>query len=644
MTKNEAYMTTIYGAALSAKPCDVLPEEAEAEALLALAKKHGVANALYYALRGTAFEPYFEKAHTEAIERDSLRREEEARVFDVLEKADISYLPVKGGVLCLYYPSEDMRDTECTELVVDTFARKDARRVMESCGYKQEESEGNSDLYKNEKGNLYKLQFKPKDASAFQKKLMELALPVDGHGGRLSLGYSDFYIYIISDLASRIQAGRVSLRELGDIKVFYSRCGGALDEEYVDKCLAEMGLKAFEKEVKKLIYVLFYGTKGDRSATLFANYVFSMGKAFTKEQKGNKKELFDALGIAHNKNGKQRMSGGDIALTLVIIFLLIFSIVFISTIFFQKEKEDYIPSEYSEDTQSAEEETREDSMFAIPEQDYATIPYRNGVYKGYVSDGLPNGAGELTLPNGEKYIGSFSNGQFNGNGIYYYLNGTTFDGMWFEGEINGSGTLTLVDGGYIYGDFVNGTPQGICVYQNANGDVYEGELKDGKRVGMGRFSWANGDVYEGDYVDGEREGQGKYVHSNGNSYEGEWVASVPNGSGVMTNEKAAFTGVFIQGVLEGEGSAVYKNGDVYKGYFVHGKCNDDSAVYTFKDGSKYEGAFENDKFNGKGKFTYADGDVVIGTFENGLLQGTASYYDKSTGITRSVVYKDGKPV
>ncbi len=644
MTKNEAYLTTIYGAALSAKPCDLLPDLTEAEAIFALAKKHGIAGTLYYALKDTAFAPWFEQAHKDSLQRDTLRKEEESRVFAAFEQADISYLPLKGSVFCLYYPSTDMRDMADTDLMIDTYARKDARRVMESCGYSFDTSGDNSDIYKNEKGNVYELHFKPKDASAFHKKLMESAMPADGHSGRLALSFSDFYIYIISDMARNMQSGRVKLRELGDIKVFYSRLGAKLDEEYVEKTLGEMGLLSFEKAVKKLIYVLFYGTKGDRTVTLFANYIFSMGIAGTKEQKRDKKELFVALGLAYSKNGKQRMSGSDIALTAVIILLLAASIAFISTVFFQKEEDGNTPPLYSEDESVSSEEGSEESMFVPPEQDYATIPYRNGVYKGYVSDGLPNGAGELSLPNGEKYIGSFSSGQFNGNGIYYYLDGTTFDGMWFEGEINGSGTLTFADGSYIYGDFINGTPQGVCVYQNVNGDVYEGELKDGKRVGMGRFSWANGDVYEGNYVDGEREGYGKYVHCNGNSYEGDWIASVPNGSGVMSNDKATFTGVFIQGVLEGEGSAVYKNGDEYKGYFIHGKCNDSSAVYTFKDGSKYEGAFENDKFNGKGKFTYADGDTVTGTFENGLLQGVATYYDKSTGKTRYVNYKNGKPV
>lgn len=645
MTVLEAYLTTIYGAAVSGKPCKDLPPEKDAEELLALAKKHGVAGAVYYALKGTAFEERFEEAHQAVTEHDRIRKEEEERVFAAMEKADISYLPLKGSVFCLYYPSTDMRDMADTDVMVDPYARKDVRGVMEGCGYSLTATHGNSDIYKSENGNVYELHFKPEDASDFHKKLMERAVPVGEHTSRLSLNYSDFYVYIISDIARKLKIGNVSLSSLGDVKVFYSRCGAKLDAEYVEKTLEEMGILTFEKELKKLIYVLFYGAKGEHISTSFANYIFAFGKADTKEQKKANKELFVGLGIAHSKNGRQRMTGSDIALSLIVISVLVFAIGFISTAFFQKGSARFDPPEFSLDETPSEDETSGDIMFVPPEQDYATIPYRNGVYKGYVSDGLPNGAGELSLPNGEKYIGSFSGGLFNGNGIYYYLNGTTFDGMWFEGEINGTGTLSFADGSYIHGDFINGTPQGVCVYQNAAGDVYEGELKDGKRTGKGRFSWVNGDIYEGDYVDGEREGYGKYVSCDGSSYEGEWIASVPNGSGTMvTTDKNTLTGVFIEGVLEGEGKSVSKNGDVYEGYFVHGKCRDVNAVYTFKDGSKYEGAFENDLFNGKGKFTYADGDTVTGTFKDGLLQGSATYYDKSTGRTRYVTYKDGKPV
>jgi len=645
MTKLEAYLTTIYGAAISGKSSADLPPESDGEALLNLANKHGVAETLYHGLKGTAFEGLFEEHHANAVERERIRSEEESRVFSALEGADVSFLPLKGSVMGLYYPYYERRGLADTDIMVDTFARKDVRAVMEGLSYRLLETKSNSDIYTFESSNVIQIYYKPRDGSDFHKKLMEKAVPAEEHSGRLSLSFSDYYVYIISDMAMGMRNGKVNLGIVGDIKGFYARFGSKLDAPYVEDTLEKMGLLTFEAELKKLIYLLFYGEKGSNLSTRFANYIFSFGVADTKEQNKENKELFKKLGLANVKNGKQRMTGGDVALSLVVITVLVFAIGFISTAFFQKVSTRFDPPEFSVDGEQSEEEISGDGLFVPPEQNYATIPYRNGVYKGYVSDGLPNGAGELSLPNGEKYIGSFSAGQFNGNGIYYYLNGSTFDGMWFEGEINGTGTLSFVDGSYIHGDFINGTPQGVCVFQNANGDVYEGELKDGKKTGKGRFSWVNGDIYEGDYVDGEREGYGKYVNCDGSSYEGEWVASVPNGEGTMiTTDKVTLSGVFIEGVLEGEGKSVSKNGNTYEGYFIHGKCWDDKAVYTFSDGSKYEGAFENDLFNGKGKFTYADGDVVTGTFKDGLLQGSATYYDKATGRTRYVTYKNGKPV
>ncbi len=642
----EAYLTTLYSAALSGKPCETLPDEFNGEELFKLARAHGIAEAVYYPLKDTAYASYFEEAHNSALKKEALRVSEEARIFAAFDSADISYLPLMDSVLRQYYPKPDMRGEGATDLMVDSYARKATVETLKAAGYRS----AKGGLYVNEAGKTFELHSKPDDASAFHKQLMEHAVPVSEQANRHSLSYSDFYIYAVSNFARLLKAGKAKLCHLGDIKVFYSRCGSKLDEAYVTKNLADMGLIDFETELKKLILVLFYNGKGSSTTTGFANCIFSLSAKPTKEQKKDKKELFVALGIAYSKNGKQRMSGSDIALSAIVILVLIFSIVFISTAFFEKEHVRFTPPEYSGDGENSEADENvgdgegSGEGFELPEQYYATIPYRGGVYKGYVTHNVPNGSGELTLPNNERYIGSFASGLFNGKGVYYYLDGRIFDGMWFEGEINGEGTLTFADESYIFGNFVDGTPQGVCVYQNSNGDVYEGELKDGKRTGKGRFSWANGDVYEGDYIDGRREGYGKYVDCNGDTYEGEWIDSVPNGNGTMSNSEETVTGVFIEGVIEGEGKATMKNGDVYEGYYVHGIRTDDHGVMTFRDGSKYEGAFADNVFNGEGKFTFKDGDTVTGTFENGLLQGRAKYYDKGTGVTRTITYKDGKPV
>ncbi len=648
MTDTEKYFAGCLAAAVSGRKSSDFPDWVNAEQFKSLALSHGVAGAVYYAVKDARGTPEtllseLREEHEKALEADRLRETEEERVFAAFEKAGISFLPIQGSVLCLYYPERDMRAVTDTDVIVKRSARKGAREALKSCGYALSKKNDGSDVYRSADGSVFEVRYEPKDKSAFHRKLTERAVPLEDGGARLSLNHSDFYIYMISGLAEKLRTADVTLKHFADVKVFYSRCGDRLDGDYVAKTLAEMGLDTFESAVKELLYTLFYGAEASDGTKELLGYVFSCCAGGAR---GKNKRIVKSLGLADVGGGKARMTAGDAAIALFTIVLLSFAICLIGFTFFVKEKPRDIaaaePADSTEDAVSAES-TDEESVYTLPEQDYATIPYKSGVYSGYISDGLPNGTGELNLPNGEKYIGSFADGEFNGPGVYHYLDGSSYDGMWFEGAIYGYGTLTFADNSYIYANFVDGEPQGSCIYQNAEGDVYEGELKDGKRTGKGRFLWANGDRYEGNYVDGEREGSGKYTYANGDSYEGEWIASVPNGKGVMIVGGVKYEGLFVQGIIEGEGVSVTASGDKYEGFFIGGKCCDDSAVYTFKDGSKYEGAFENGLFNGKGKFTYTDGDTVEGTFENGVLQGTAIYYDKSAGSTRTVTYKDGKP-
>jgi hypothetical protein len=73
--------------------------------------------------------------------------------------------------------------------------------------------------------------------------------------------------------------------------------------------------------------------------------------------------------------------------------------------------------------------------------------------------------GEMTSPNGEKYVGEFKNNKFSGQGTLTLANGTKFVGE-FKDENNGQGTLSF-----------------------ANGDMYVGELKARKYSGQGTFNF-----------------------------------------------------------------------------------------------------------------------------------------------------------
>lgn len=728
MTLTERNLVKAYAAALAGKTCSADFTDVDSTSFFRLAMSQGVASAVYYSLKDGEvpedLRAMLEDAHNKALLWDLSREEEEKRVFAAFDKADVNYLPLKGSVMRMYYPSTDMRLMGDTDIMIERFNRKDAKKIMESCGYKKTDSHSGHDIYKHENGNVFEVHWKPADGSDFHKNLMERALPVGEKGCRLSLNLSDFYIYMMCHFARHVRTSGAGIRMLADIKVFFSRCGLKIDAAYVKDVLESMGLVRFEIQVKKLIHCMFYGNTPDELTKNFADYILSGGvfgsaeisaankrgdksrlgyfissvfpsygamkerypflkylpfllpimwifrwislvfrgkkpaeryarvAAVDKATQKRNKELMAGLEIKRYKNGKQRMTAGDIATALLLIGVLVFAIILIGTRLLQPGREnDKKPASdevLQDSTEMSSEETSDDvsvdePSVEIPEREYGTIAYREGLYTGWLSQGVPDGTGTLVFNSGESYTGSFYQGMFNGNGVYKYNDGSRYDGMWHEDEINGIGTWYFPDGGFVSGDFFEGKPTGVCVYECANGDVYEGTLKDGKWHGKGKFVWTSGDVYEGDFNMGVRQGQGKYLYSNGDSYEGGWINDVQNGKGTYTIGGNKYTGVFVEGVLEGEGTLLFKNGDCYKGYFIHNKYWDEEGLLTFAKGGSYSGGFEDGKFNGYGVIAYADGDMVKGDFVDGYLQGEAQYYYGDEEVWHTVTYVDGKP-
>jgi len=99
------------------------------------------------------------------------------------------------------------------------------------------------------------------------------------------------------------------------------------------------------------------------------------------------------------------------------------------------------------------------------------------VYKGYTKNGLPNGQGTLTKPNGDKYVGEWKYGFPNGQGTMIWHDLVKYVGEFKNGKRNGQGTFTLPDGRKYVGEYKDG--------KTWNGTVYD---KNGIIIGK----WVNG--------------------------------------------------------------------------------------------------------------------------------------------------------
>ena len=112
--------------------------------------------------------------------------------------------------------------------------------------------------------------------------------------------------------------------------------------------------------------------------------------------------------------------------------------------------------------------------------DVVTIEIYGGTYTGEVSDGVPNGEGTWTLPDGKNFVGNWKDGVPHGHGTYTFPDGRKYVGEYRGGKLNGQGTYIHHDGRKYVGEFKDGRYHGQGTYTFPDGGKTVGEWKDSK--------------------------------------------------------------------------------------------------------------------------------------------------------------------
>jgi len=108
--------------------------------------------------------------------------------------------------------------------------------------------------------------------------------------------------------------------------------------------------------------------------------------------------------------------------------------------------------------------------------------------------------------------------------------------------------------------------------------------------------------------------------SNGNKYDGEVCDGIPNGYGIYTwRDGSVYEGLFVFCKRHGRG-IMNQNGHIYNGEWVAGQ-RVGHGTFTWPTGAVFNGKWINDNANGSGTFTWPNGAVFNGYWENGKRQG-----------------------
>ncbi len=202
-------------------------------------------------------------------------------------------------------------------------------------------------------------------------------------------------------------------------------------------------------------------------------------------------------------------------------------------------------------------------------------PDRSLVYVGEVRNGLPNGKGTYTDPDGFKFFGELKNGKLHGRGMLVAPHGDQYIGQYKDGKLHGKGT-----------------------YNWSNGKRYVGEWEKGRAIGQGRLTWPDGREYVGAFTGSKFGGLGSFTFLDRQKYSGEWE----------------------NGFLNGQGTFSHPDGSVYAGEWKDGKLHG-HGTFTWPDGEKYVGNHKNDLAHGQGTHTWLDGRFLRGIWEGGEFIG-----------------------
>lgn len=94
--------------------------------------------------------------------------------------------------------------------------------------------------------------------------------------------------------------------------------------------------------------------------------------------------------------------------------------------------------------------------------------------------------------------------------------------------------------------------------------------------------------------------------------------------------------------MHGKGALLFKDGSQYEGEFENGMMNG-HGTFTYKDGSRYEGGWKDNTRLGPATYTYPNGAVATGAWLNNEMSG-AGYFTDASGVRTKVVYQNGKCV
>lgn len=262
--------------------------------MISVAKKHDILHLLELGLK----QDYFASADGiladssvfEAAYRYEQTKYELDILCDALESAQIPFIPLKGAVMCGYYPEEWMR-TSCDVdiLLHEEDIERAVSLLTEKYGYVfQKRGTHDVSLFTPDQKHI-ELHFSlvedgvAKESSSVLNTVWEAAYPCENCRYRHAMTDEMFYFYHIAHMAKHIENGGCGIRQFIDLWLLDNV--KVADFSKRDELLAKGELLEFARASRRLSAIWFGGAEKDCVSEQFERYIVCGGVYGTKDNR-----------------------------------------------------------------------------------------------------------------------------------------------------------------------------------------------------------------------------------------------------------------------------------------------------------------------------------------------------------------------
>lgn len=252
------------------------------KAVILLAKQHSVLNILYFALKD---DPSLPPEYLAVLERQlfltahqqAMQEVEAKRIYAMLTREKIRFLPMKGNGIRSLYPAPEMRISCDVDVFYDKRARARMDGLFAELGYEKEGADPNHTAYKKGFVSIemhHNLLTDFDKIDRYYRNVWERLIP-DGEFA-FRMRDEDFYIYHLVHTMKHFASGGTGIRSVLDTFVYLHKKTD-MDMAYLRAELEKIDLWDFHLTLSELAEVWFGGKPMPNDLLPVADYVLDSG-------------------------------------------------------------------------------------------------------------------------------------------------------------------------------------------------------------------------------------------------------------------------------------------------------------------------------------------------------------------------------